>query len=107
MDYWIGKRTGNTYASDKEGSTANKIASVLRNNMNEKTSSKYMNRTCECLARSFEQYPAVEAMGDESMFLNKNQVNKKVYDEQLKPLIEQFLKENKEFLKSINFLNLS
>jgi len=54
MDYWIGNQTGNNFASDKQGSTANKIASVLRKNMNKKQTSDYYNRTCECFARAFE-----------------------------------------------------
>jgi len=35
------------------------------------------------------------------IFSDPTQVNEKVYNEQLKPLIEQFLQENKELLKSL------
>ena len=104
MDYWIGKTTGNHYASDKQGSTANKIAQVLRSNMNKKTDSKYYNRTCECFARALEQYHATESMGaGDAYFAQDTQVNKEVYNEQLKPLIQQFLNENKELLKGTIF----
>jgi hypothetical protein len=108
MDYWVGKQTGNHFASDKQGSIANKIASTFRKNMNEKQSSNYMNRTCECFARAFEQYTAIESTGENAIvwdsskyFDSGNYINKEKYKSELKPLIEQFLKENKELLKSI------
>lgn len=101
MDYWIGKKTGNHYASDKEGSTANQIASTLRKNLNEKTDSDYTNRTCECLARSMEMYYQYEVLKDDSTFIDKDHCSQVIYETKLKPLIKQFLDENKELLKSI------
>ena len=102
MDYWVGKDSGHHYASDKEGSTANLIAKTLRKNMNKASSSKYTNRTCECFARALEQYHATESMGmGEYYFDTDDQVNKEVYQNQLKPLIEQFIKENKNLLKDL------
>jgi ADP-ribose pyrophosphatase YjhB (NUDIX family) len=101
MDYWVGKKNGHNYASDKQDSTANQIAKTLRENMNKKQKSNYYNRTCECFARSLEQYHAVESMKDETIFDDPTQVNKAVYENQLKPLIQKFLQENKEFLKSL------
>jgi hypothetical protein len=100
VDYWLGKNTGNHYASDKEGSLANQIARVLRKNMNKTSSSDYYNRTCECFARSMEQYYAVEILKNDNIFQDETQVNKEVYENQLKPLIKKFLDENKDFLKS-------
>jgi len=108
MDYSIGKNSGNSYASDKEGSTANKIADTFRKNMNETQSSDYQNRTCECFARALEQYVATETYGEVSKYGDEdtystrgNHVNKGVYEKEIKPLIEQFLRENKEILKSL------
>lgn len=107
MDYWIGKQTGNHYASEKQGSTAQQLAGVFRKNLNEKTKSNYTNRTCECFARALEQYTAIETYGDDVMKFEQpyieagDQVNLDVYKNQVKPLIEQFLEENKEFLKSL------
>lgn len=106
MDYWIGKSTGNHYASDKPGSTANKIASEFRKGMNQVSESDYINRTCECFARALEQYTAIETYGkDVNKFENKyvnagEQVNYDTYQTKIKPLIEQFLRENKDILKS-------
>jgi hypothetical protein len=99
MDYWIGKNTGNHYASDKQGSIANEIANTFKKGMNKKSSSDYWNRTCECFARAMEQYHAVEVNNDTEYFDNDNYVSKEKY-EKVKPLIEQFFKENKEFLKA-------
>lgn len=107
MDYWIGKKTGNHYASEKQGSTAQEIAKTLRDNLNKKSSSNYINRTCECFARAFEQYVAIETYGPDvsgvsgRMVDEDNQVNLDVYTNKLKPLIEKFLDENKELLKSL------
>ena len=109
-DYWVGKQTGNHFASDKQGSTANKIASTFRKNMNEAQTSDYQTRTCECFARALEMHTAVTLKGDnaivwdsERYFDAGNYVNKEVYEKQIKPLITQFLEENKQFLKSQNF----
>ncbi len=40
-------------------------------------------------------------MGDKSYFSQDNHVNQKVYESQIKPLIQKFLDENKEVLKSL------
>ncbi len=109
MDYSIGKGSGNSYASDKQGSTANRIADTFRKNMNETQKSAYQNRTCECFARALEQYVATETYGKDAEKFGAgdnyeakgNHVNSKVYEEQIKPLIEQFVRENKEILKSL------
>ncbi len=103
VDYQMGKNTNNSFASDKEGSTANEIASVFRKNMNEKSDSDYQNRTCECFARAFEQYYSNEVLKYKSINAVSNYANEKTYEDKIKPLIQQFLSENKEFLKSIGF----
>jgi hypothetical protein len=107
-DYWIGKKTGNHFASDKYGSTANQIATIFRSNMNKSSDSDYINRTCECFARALEQHVAIETKGEGAKAWGKQSyleadyyVNKNVYENQLKPLIKQFLEENKEILKSM------
>ena len=107
-DYWVGKKTGNHYASDKQGSTANEIAKVFRSNLNKKSSSGYINRTCENFARAMEQHTAITLKGDDAIvwdeskyFEHENYVSKDVYETKIKPLIKQFLEENKDILKSI------
>ena len=106
-DYWVGKKSGNHYASDKQGSTANNIARIFRNNLNKKSDSVYINRTCECFARAIELHTAVQTKGESAIvwdsqkyFEADNYVPKDVYEKELKPLIEQFFDENKDILKS-------
>jgi hypothetical protein len=112
MDYWIGKQTGNTYASDKEGSAANEIARVFRKNMNKPPISDYCSRTCECFARALEQYTAIETYGDNVNKIKKKyietdeQVNLEIYKTKIKPLVEKFIDENKEILKSMNLFDI-
>jgi len=109
VDSQAGKKIGRHFASDKQGSTANKIAGIFRDNMNQPSDSAYINRTCECFARCLEMHTAVTIKGDsaivwdrEEYFKNDAYVSKEVYEKQLKPLIEQFLDENKELLKSLH-----
>lgn len=108
-DYWIGRKTGNYFASDKQGSTANKIAKTFRDNLNKPSTSNYINRTCECFARAMELHTAVQIKGESAIVWGKdkyfdsdNYVSKEVYENKLKPLIEQFFEENKEILKSMH-----
>lgn len=107
MDNRIGKKSGNNFASDKEGSTASNIAKTFRKNMNKIQKSNYTNRTCECFARAIEQYTATETYGKDAGEFGQsykdmgNHVNTEVYENQIKPLIEQWIRENKEFLKSL------
>ena len=111
MDYWIGKKTGHNFASDKWGSTANKIASTFRKNMNGVKAgnkmSSYILNTKECFARSFEQYVAIETYGGDVEKIGKKyvdaeeQVDLETYKTKIKPLIKQFLEENKDILKSL------
>ena len=108
LDNALGRKQERHYASDNYNSTAGKIASVYRKNMNEKTDSNYINRSCECLARSFEAYHAYKTMGEKSPYFSQPyHVNKEKFETLVKPLIEQFLSENDHLLKSAyNELNL-
>lgn len=102
MDSEIGKKKGYHFYSDKSGSVANEIAKTLRNNMSKtvKANENYYNRTCECFARALELHFAVEK-GNSKLFDAHGFVPKDVYETQLKPLIQQFLAENKDILKSL------
>lgn len=97
------------FASDDYNSTAGKIAKVFRANMNKKSDSDYINRSCESFARAFEQYHAMKHGGDDvvkyqdkgiSYHEDDNHVNKEKFNTLIKPLIESFLKENNDLLKS-------
>jgi len=108
IDNQVGMQENRRHASDNFESTAGKVAIAFRKNMNESSNSKYINATHECFARAMEQYHAMESqghgallIGNEQYVTSKNYVSKEVYEEQLKPLIEQFLQENKEILKSL------
>ena len=74
--------------------------------MNEKSGSDYINRTCECFARAFEQYHAMNIHGDDVVKIagkyieHGDHVNKDVFNNKIKPLIEQFFKENDKMLKA-------
>jgi len=110
MDYYLGSKTGEWYASDDGNSTAGQIADVFRTNMNMKSKSDYINRTCECFARALEQYHAIETAGEDAMSFNTEYVStgqyvsKEVYDTNMKPLIEKFFQENDKLLKSIDVI---
>ncbi len=110
MDYYLGSKTGQWYASDDNTGTAGKIAAEFRVNMNQSSKSDYINRTCECFARALEQYHAIETAGGGaisffSSYVTTGQyVNKEVYETKIKPLCEQFFKENDDLLKSIDII---
>lgn len=107
MDNTVGKTKGTRFASDDYDSTAGKLAIKFRGLMNEKTDSKYLNSTHECFARAFEQYNAGKTMGDGAIRAGKDTysasaayVNKDIFNLEVSPLIEQFLKENRSLLKA-------
>lgn len=111
LDNYLGKQSNRYFASDDYNSTAGKIAKIYRSNMNKKTDSTYYLRSCENFARAFESYHAYKELGDENpYFTNPFHVNKEVFVNQVKPLIEQFLKENDHLLKSaideLNFFDV-
>jgi hypothetical protein len=99
FDNYLGEEYN--FASDKNGSTANTIANEFRKNM-VKGSKKdgYWGRTCECFARAMEQYYDIEknenSTGGEKQYMENSNFNEK-----LKPLVEQFFKENDHLLKAI------
>lgn len=111
MDNYLGKKDGYHFASDNFNSTAGEIASTFRDNMNEKSESGYVNRTCECFARALEQYHAMKHNGDdvikyatgEKYIEEPNHVKAEIFNEKVKPLIEQFLSENDSLLKGSIF----
>lgn len=61
----------------------------------------------ECFDRAMEQYHAIETKGEEAemakmgkYFASADYVPKSEYETKIKPLIKQFLEENKDILKS-------
>lgn len=110
MDYYLGSKTGEWYASDDNTGTAGQIASEFRSNMNMESKSDYINRTCECFARALEQYHAMETAGPEAMSFNtayiaeSQYVDKDTFDSKIKPLVEKFFQENDLLLKAIDII---
>lgn len=115
IDFFIGKLTGKRWATDDYESLAGKIAFTFRNNMNKnkKEQSDYINSTKECFARCFQQYFAyktgnlitknVDKTISEvpiSFYQHPNFVNQTIFESQVLPLIEQFLKENLTVFKT-------
>ena len=113
IDNKIGEQKGMRYSTDNYEGTAGIIASKYRKLLNEASDSDYINATKECFARAMEQYFAVETFGENVSYYESKQVgeilyfnaesyiNKKNYDETIKPLIQQFLEEEKDFFKYI------
>lgn len=108
IDGTLGKEKGKRHLSDNFESTAGKIAIAFRANMNEKSKSNYINATHESFARAMEQHHAIQTQGKDVLLAGKDRyitsasyVDLEIYEKQIKPLVEQFLKENKELLKSI------
>lgn len=104
MDNYMGGELYH-YASDKFGSPAHKIADTFRNAMMKPQKSDYQNRTCECFARAFEEYHSIKS-GDEKTLQEYRQgqgnyVEPERFKATIAPLIEEFLKENNEILKSM------
>lgn len=111
IDNTLGRESGRRFASDNYDSTAGRIANTFRKNMNKASKSNYINATHECFARAMQQYHAIESKGFDALDKGKDKyitaetyVSKEVYETKLKPLIKQFLDENKEFLKSVDFI---
>lgn len=109
FDNYVGDKQGRRFASDDYNSTAGKIAKEFRKNMNKESDSIYINRTCECFARAFEQHFAHKTEGENVIKIDSaykdhpDHVSYSVFKEKIEPLIEQFLNENKHILKSLNF----
>jgi hypothetical protein len=107
IDNTIGKSQGKRFASDNYESTAGKIATIFRKKMNKQSDSKYLNATHEVFARAMEMHHAINTegvtalRGEKPYVVADAYVSLDTYEKELKPLIEQFLDENKDILKSM------
>lgn len=113
IDSLLGGQDGKRWITDDFESTAGKIVSLFRRNQNRASDSDYLNSSKECFARAMQQYYAITNFGDNAqlMFVDKplseltyffeedKYVSKDVYYSKLKPLIEQFISENKDLFK--------
>jgi hypothetical protein len=116
IDHKLGQKNGKRWETDNFESTAGIIAFTFRNNMNmpKQYQNDYINATKECFARAMQQYFVMTNYGEgvEIIFgygnfsvpeVIENQeifVNKEKFNEKIKPLIEQFLTENKDFFSA-------
>lgn len=115
IDNYLGIKNGKRWATDDYESLAGKIAFTFRNNMNKPKSeqTEYINATKECFARALEQHFAVSKYGEdveivysdspasapEKVFTQNAYVGKRAYYDVMKPLIDNFFEENKDFFK--------
>jgi DNA polymerase III sliding clamp (beta) subunit (PCNA family) len=106
IDNKIGEQKGQRYFSDNFEGKAGVIARTFRNLMNQKSESDYTNCTKECFARAMEQFFAIENFGYGVKLANlgtyvteRDYVSKDNYDNQLRPLIVDFLQSEKDFFK--------
>lgn len=115
IDNVIGELNDKRWATDDYENTAGRIAFLFRDNMNKPASeqSDYTNATTECFARAMEQYYGIETLGDEAgivfsdkpldkekpFYVADDFIDEDAYKNKLKPLIEEFLQENKDVLK--------
>jgi hypothetical protein len=108
IDFLIGELNGKRWATDNYESLAGKIAFTFRNSMNKSKSEQtdYINSTKECFARCFQQYFGVmtgnlitsnvdKYFSDKpvTFYEHPNFVNESNFNT-IKPLVEEFLKEN-------------
>ena len=117
IDNRIGETKGERYSTDNYEGISGVIANKFRNLMNKKSDSDYINSTKECFARALEQYFAVSVFGENVTFYESkivgdilyfnadSYVNKANFDDTIKPLIKQFLDEEKSFFKYLVELN--
>ena len=93
------------FASHDSNSTAGKIADTFREHLNDQNlkGDKYWGNSHECFARALEQYFAYESGTAKVGAFDEagEKVKMSVYTEKIKPLIEDFLKEKNNLLKSI------
>ena len=117
MDYHMADKENNSrkFASHDPNHIAGKIADTFRENMNKSSNKedKYLGSSHECFARALEQYQAMTVYGDdvvkykdpligEIKYINEgSQVNAQVFNEKVRPLIEQMMKEKDAILKSM------
>lgn len=114
IDNYIGQLNEKRYLTDDYESTAGKVAFTFRKylNGNKATLSDYTKSTKECFARALEMYYGIETIGEtagvlysdeplneyKTFFIADDFVNKENYYTHIKPLIEQFFKEQKDVL---------
>jgi hypothetical protein len=101
MDNYAGKQNGRHFASDDYSGDAYAIANTFRKNMNERQSSKYMNRTCECFARALEQYAAHKTNMGGRYDPVDCYAKADVFTERIIPMIDKWLETNNELLKAL------
>jgi hypothetical protein len=120
IDNRLGVKNGKRFETDNYESTAGIIAFAFRNSMNKPKSeqSDYTNATKECFARAMQQYYVMQTYGDDVEIVYgygtfvvperiSNQevfVNKITFNAEIKPLIEKFLEENKDFFSAEKML---
>lgn len=106
MDNYLGLKSHKyMYSSDDWNSLSGQIAQSFRRHMRKRQSSEYMNRTCECFARAFEQYFATK-QGDPEEFQKTNNgqgnyCSQEVFEKEIQGLIDTWFKENDALLKSL------
>jgi hypothetical protein len=103
MDYYVGTKGNQHYFSDDPQSTAGQIANIFRKTMSKSQSGDYQNRTCECFARSMEQYWAIKTNNTDILasWDKGNHPTNEVFKDKIMPLIDKFMAENNEVLKSM------
>jgi hypothetical protein len=95
----MGKTNNHFFSSDKPGSIENQIAVAYRKEMNKNNiatiNSKYLNRTCECLARGIEQFTSFMVSPVEylSYCAYESYVPDRPFREKIVPLIEELINE--------------
>lgn len=113
IDNKIGENFERRFMTDDFESLAGKIAFTFRDNMNKPKSKQtdYINATKECFARALQQFFVMEQYGDDVEIIYgynnfivpekiANQeifVSKEKFNEKIKPLILEFLQENRGF----------
>jgi len=116
IDNKLGQKNGKRWETDNFESTAGVIAFTFRNNLNKpkEQQNDYINATKECFARAMQQYFVMQQYGDDVEIVYgygafnvpekiSNQevfVKAEIFNEKIKPLIEIFLKENKDFFSA-------
>lgn len=116
IDNKLGQKNGKRWETDNFESTAGIIAFTFRNNLNKpkEQQTDYINATKECFARAMQQYFVMKQYGDDVEIVYgygafnvpekiSNQeifVKAEIFNEKIKPLIEQFLQENKDFFSA-------
>jgi hypothetical protein len=118
IDRTLGKKIGLRYLSDDANSDAHTIAVQFKACMNKRTDSKYLNSKKECFARAFQQYVGVSEYGDgafvkvssehenrseidllaaKTFYEHDNFADKHSFDNYIRPLIEKFIEDNRDW----------